>query len=36
MFDIPTDGNVVRAIVNQDTIEKGAPVELIRGEKTAS
>lgn len=36
MFDIPTDGNVVRAIVNQDTIEKGAPVELIRGEKPAS
>lgn len=36
MFDIPTEGNVVRAVVTRETIEKGAPVELIRGEKPAA
>ncbi len=31
MFEIPSEGNVVRATVTKDTIEKGAPVELVRG-----
>lgn len=29
MFDIPTRGNIARARVTRETVEKGAPVELI-------
>ena len=29
MFDIPTRGNIARARVTRETVEKGAPVELV-------
>ena len=29
MFDIPTRGNIARARVTRETVEKSAPVELI-------